>query len=287
MYQLLINVIFYVGLYFLVLILLTIDSTLVIWLIIERIVFITIPLILKSRKPSLNSESVIIYFIYQALASILIITGFINYYIDITPFTFLLGIFIKLGMFPFHLWVIPVLTGCSYRIIFTLLVPVKIPMYLLSDCKRGLLIPVRIFRMVTGIVLAINQTRLLKVIIGSRIGSSGILVSRFQVNIFRLYFLIYSITLLTFLYRLYIFNTTLTFVRLLSFLGVPLFPLFIPKLLLLRKFIEVPFFSGFLLLTFAVSSLYYVKFLPSLAGGEIKWKWIVIFLPASFLPYLL
>ena len=252
----------------------------------ESIVFFTIPLMLRSSKSSLNSESVLIYFIYQAMARILIIVGFISNYMDLTSYTFLLGILIKLGMFPFHLWVIPVLTGCSYRIIFTLLVPVKVPIYLLRDSKRGLLIPVRVLRMITGIILAMNQTKLIKVIIGSRIGSSGILVRSFQVDIFSLYFFIYSLTLLVFLYRIYIENVSLTFVRLLSFLGVPLFPLFIPKLILLRKFIEVPAFSLFLLATFAASSLYYVKFLPRVAERDIRWKWITMFLLVSFLPYL-
>ncbi len=274
-------------LYFLVGLLLTLNSTLVIWLIIEGIIFIRIPLILKSEKNSLNSESVILYFIYQAMARILIITGFIRNYMDLFSPTLRLGIIIKLGIFPFHLWIIPVLTGCSYNIIFTLLIPIKVPIYLLRDLKRGLVLYVRALRIITGIILAINQTTPLKVIIRSRIRTSGLLVRSFTVNIFYLYFLIYSFTLVSFLYSLYTQRPSLTFLRVLSFLGIPLFPLFIPKLILLRKFIEVPLFSIFLLGSFAVSSLYYVKLLPRVAKKDIRWSWIIMFLFVSFIPYWL
>ena len=141
-YQLLIINIFYILLYSLILLLITRNSLFIVWLIMEAIVFFTIPIILSFKKESINSESVVIYFIYQAIASILIISGIIRNYININSYLFIAGVFVKLGIFPFHLWVLPVLSGCSHLIIFTLLIPVKLPIYMLRNRKRNLIITV-------------------------------------------------------------------------------------------------------------------------------------------------
>ena len=169
------------------------------------------------------------------------------------------------------MWVLPVLSGCSHLIIFTLLIPVKLPIYILRNRKRNLIIIVRIIRIIIGIILAINQTKVIKIIIRSRISSSGVLVVSFFFNIFSLYFTIYALTLLFFLQGLYFSDNSIIFIRLISFLGLPFLPIFIPKLLLLRKrLICAPFLSFFLLMIFLVSSLYYVKFLPIVINQKIR-----------------
>ena len=64
-YQLLIINIFYILLYSLILLLITRNSLFIVWLIMEAIVFFTIPIILSFKKESINSESVVIYFFKQ------------------------------------------------------------------------------------------------------------------------------------------------------------------------------------------------------------------------------
>merc|ERR1711963_658361 len=95
----------------------TIRSFFFTWVFVEATVFFTIPLLMFSRsREGINTESVIIYFIYQAVARILIMAG----------------IMVKLGIFPFHVWVLPVLKGCSLWAFLVLLIPVKLPIYNLS-----------------------------------------------------------------------------------------------------------------------------------------------------------
>lgn len=114
-----------------------------------------------------------------------------------------------------------------------------------------------------GIILAINQSSLLKVIAARRISSTGVLLFCLNVDVFNYYFIGYSISILILLYRLSSSNRILLFFGVLSLLGLPLLPLFIPKLtLLVNSSVIFPFFSLFVLIRFIISSLYYVKFLP-------------------------
>merc|ERR1712154_62628 len=55
----------------------TASSFFLIWVFVEATVFFTIPLLaFNGKHETLNTESVIIYFIYQAVARVLIMTGF-------------------------------------------------------------------------------------------------------------------------------------------------------------------------------------------------------------------
>lgn len=241
----------------------TISSFFLIWVFIETTVFFTIPIIANSSRSRYNTESLIIYFIYQAVARILIIAGIIENLGDYNSLLIMIGILVKLGVFPFHVWVLPVLRGCSLQIFFLLLVPIKLPIYLLSEnFIRVLIVPV-IISIIVGIILAINQSSLLKVIAARRISSTGVLLFCLNVDVFNYYFIGYSISILILLYRLSSSNRILLFFGVLSLLGLPLLPLFIPKLtLLVNSSVIFPFFSLFVLIRFIISSLYYVKFLP-------------------------
>merc|ERR1712012_544708 len=92
----------------------TIRSFFFTWVFVEATVFFTIPLLMFSRsREGMGTESVIIYFIYQAVARILIMAGFLRRIIDSSRVLIMVGIIVKLGIFPFHVWVLPVLKGCS------------------------------------------------------------------------------------------------------------------------------------------------------------------------------
>merc|ERR1712002_659454 len=139
--------------------------------------------------------------------------------------------------------------GCSYNIIFTLLIPVKLPVYFLRRhlgiYRRRLILFVSTIRIITGVFLAIVQREPLNIIIRSRIRTSGILVRRVRVGIFNIYYIIYGFTLMIFLYGLYINDRSLIFLRLSSFLGIPLLPIFLPKVFLLIRYTQIPFFFFF------------------------------------------
>ena len=259
------------------------------WVFIEITVFFTIPVISNRVYSSYNTESLIIYFIYQAMARIFIIVGIIQDQSNYSLILITLGILVKLGVFPFHVWVMPVLKGCSLNMFFLLLVPVKLPIYFLRfNFMSDLIFPV-VFTIIIGVILAINQSSLLGVIAARSISSTGILLVSLNVDVFSFYFIGYSLSIGVLLYRVKFNNKGLLFFSILSLLGLPLLPLFFPKLILLvNRSLIIPFFSVFMLLSFIISSLYYVKFIPSniIKLDNKSYVIVSIIILFSFLPIL-
>ena len=235
-----------------------------IWLIIEATVFLTLPLIVMDRpRPNVNTESVIIYFVYQAVARILILCGVMQHIRDMPSLLLISGIMVKLGVVPFHVWVLPVFKGCRLPVFFLLLVPVKLPVYVLRDFWVEDFLPVVLLRTVVGILLAINQSSLLSLIAASRIASTGILLICLKMEMFNRYFAGYASSVGCILYGLNWREGLMLSCGILSLVGLPFLPIFLPKLsLLLFRLSTAPYVAFLILLRFITSSIYYVKFLP-------------------------
>nr|YP_009491830.1 NADH dehydrogenase subunit 2 [Dosinia troscheli]AWI68000.1 NADH dehydrogenase subunit 2 [Dosinia troscheli] len=85
-----------------------------------------------------ESESVMKYFIIQVFGSCFLILGFLmmmNYcFVSVVKFIVLLGILVKLGVFPFHFWVPSVMSGLSWFGCFIVSVIQKVvPLWLVSN----------------------------------------------------------------------------------------------------------------------------------------------------------
>ena len=235
-----------------------------IWLSTEVIVFTIIGLIRKwDKRPRLNTESVIVYFIYQAIARIRILVGIIQWIENFPPMLLVIGVIVKLGVVPFHVWVLPVIKGCNLSAFFTLLVPVKLPIYLIREPWVGdFLLPILV-RVIVGVLLSINQRSLIRLIAASRISSTGLLLMCEKIGVFSSYFVGYSSSLCCVLLGVAYLDCRVTSVGIISLLGLPLLPIFFPKLwLLLGRLRYTPFIRIIILARFMFSSLYYVKFLP-------------------------
>jgi len=221
-------------------------------------------MISERSRPNLNTESVTIFFIYQAVASVRILVGVLQWSEDLTPILLILGLLFKLGVAPFHGWILPVLKGSNLLIFFILTSPVKLPTYLLRDLWVEDFYPLIILRVVVGLVLSVNQRHLLIMIAASRITSTGVLLTCLKAGIFDWYFLRYRISLGFIMYGLRASDHRVVSLGLISLLGLPLFPLFLPKVSLLYFLLHgSPLRAIFLLMVFIASGLYYVKFLIS------------------------
>ena len=133
----------------------------------------------------------VLYFRYQAIAGVFLIAGILGG----SHAVFSLGLLVKLGLFPFHMWVVPVLTACPAWMLFTLLVPLKLPIYLLRGGLEGLCIP----RLAAGAALATAETSPVAVIAARRIMSRGLVVLAKGHALFWLFFVAYAATLAAFL----------------------------------------------------------------------------------------
>jgi len=268
----------------------TASSFFLIWVFVEATVFFTIPLLaFNGKHETLNTESVIIYFIYQAVARVLIMTGFLSTIREGWRGLIILGIMVKLGIFPFHVWVLPVLRGCSSWMFLVLLVPVKFPIYMLCFqwfIDLGFFI---IMRVVIGIILARNQRQVLRLVAARRISSTGILIFSINRDVFFWYFLIYSISLTRLVIGLNSKDNVYVGISLFSLLGLPMLPMFLPKMLLIWHCLEYSWLLGsFLLGRFILSAVYYVKFIPNRIASLVYSNWgkILILNALSFTPLL-
>lgn len=269
---------------------LTASSFFLVWVFVEATVFFTIPLLaFNTKHETLNTESVIIYFVYQAVARVLIIAGFLSTIREGWSGLIMLGIIVKLGIFPFHVWVVPVLRGCSSWMFLALLVPVKFPIYILSYqwfIDLGFFI---IIRVVIGILLARNQTQVLRLVAARRISSTGILIFSINSDVFFWYFLMYSVRLVRLVLGLNNKDNVYVGIRLFSLLGLPMLPIFLPKILLIWHCLEYSWLLGsFLLGRFIISAVYYVKFIPNRMSSLVYSNWgkILLLNVLSFRPLL-
>lgn len=162
--------------------------------------------LLKTRS------SIVLYFRYQAIAGIFLIAGVLRASAPV----FGLGLAVKLGLFPFHLWVVPVLTASPTWLLFTLLVPLKLPIYLLRSGLEIVCLP----SLVVGALLATGESAPVAVVAARRIMARGLIVVAKGHALFSLFFGAYAATLAAFL------DSRTRFIGVLGLIGIPPLPLF-------------------------------------------------------------
>nr|ALK03378.1 NADH dehydrogenase subunit 2 [Lepetodrilus schrolli] len=174
-----------------------------------------IPLIV-SRGMTLEAESAIKYFLVQALgSSILLLGSMTTFNLSLTwetvnsthlwglPFL-IMSLLLKLGAFPFHFWLPPVMAGLSWPMNLVLTTWQKIaPLFLLSAIaqmwaspeKLMLLLIVAGMSGLIGGLGGINQTQIRAIMAYSSIGHIGwmILCMTISEMILKIYFLIYIV----------------------------------------------------------------------------------------------
>lgn len=224
------------------------------------------------------SAPAIKYFFSQRVGSIFLILGawgyhfIIDYRIFFRHLFILRGLFLKLGVFPFHFWVIPVAEELPFLQVGVFLVPLKIlPLTLLTGYINLLQVPIyfyrvvrfRVFSILWGIFLGINRNNIRYALGASSITHRGwFLFATLGYNIVA-YFLFYSVALLLILYAL---NYSLYFscsLALLILAGLPPFRVFFGKLVVLSRLVNLHIPLIFLipaLITSAFRLFYYLKF---------------------------
>jgi len=245
-----------------------------------------IPLIII-RKSNQETEASIKYFLSQALGSILILLGISILYQpiiqNISIWTIITAIFIKLGIAPCHFWYPSVISSLSWINCLILSTWQKLaPLSLLiittrkTQSRTILAITARLNALIGG-VLGINQTHLRPLLAYSSIGHIGWITSILSINKISfciIYFVIYSLIVIPIFFIINIINSktiktiynifkinTITAliiaICLLSLAGIPPLTGFIPKLIIIFKLIETNYIILIFLLIGAYINLYY------------------------------
>nr|YP_009539752.1 NADH dehydrogenase subunit 2 [Tridacna derasa]AYP72638.1 NADH dehydrogenase subunit 2 [Tridacna derasa] len=201
--------------------------------------FGVIPLMLLSgiKKPNnLNeAEAALVYFLFQSMGSMflflsLVLVIFSRFQFAFVWLMFILGVALKLGIFPFHTWVVTVSGLSSWLGILFVLVLMKLaPYWMLSGLGLPLftvivLVVLSCITTMLGSIAACNQSTLRGVLGYSSLSQSGFMMSLSLVNVYYYlwYFMVYSIIMCVLLISCWRKSSALMVMSLLASLsGVP------------------------------------------------------------------
>lgn len=261
------------------------NSWLITWVIIEVNILVFIPLInIKKRK--YQSECALKYFITQATASILIILSLFSLFNSnqITSLTLIIALILKIGVAPLHQWIPAICEGLSWEVILILILPQKVgPLILIYQTLLSELINYKIslFILLTtliGRVGGLINYSLRKIMVYSSITHAGWMLTAIiiNLNLWVNYFIIYTIILLSIIVTFntlkinnlkqifFIDNKILKYILIIIFLsvaGLPPFRGFLAKYLVILaigpstyKILMIP-----LILTTLISLFFYIR----------------------------
>uniref|UniRef100_UPI0030E12BD6 NADH dehydrogenase subunit 2 n=1 Tax=Stenchaetothrips minutus TaxID=3118776 RepID=UPI0030E12BD6 len=260
------------------------SSFLSVWMSMEINLFSMIPLISMNQK-IFSEKSTMMYFLVQSISSsIIIISVIMNLKVMTSTLTTLifLAIFLKLGMFPFHFWMISVLEGLEWMLAFLVMTLQKIiPICVLMLFTHQSLII--IFCLLNSFIVAmsgISMFSMRKILGFSSINHLSLMLIAMVLSkkVFKMYFLIYSfmtfsatktmkILNVNFLFqsmttlKLNKMNNMVNLIIFMSMAGIPPLLGFMPKmftiLMMLKSNMEI---SVFLILIFnTLSTFFYLR----------------------------
>nr|WIM51126.1 NADH dehydrogenase subunit 2 [Extensus latus] len=276
-----------------VMVTLSCNTFLMMWVGLELSLISFIPMM--TMKGISGSESSIKYFIVQSASSCLLILGllFMLMYNSSYEFLILMSLSLKVGLAPFHNWVLSMVDGLDYFLLFILLSVMKIsPIFIISYMTMNFDLMI-LMSLLFGSISGLNQNSIRKIMAFSSIYNLGFIISSIYMNsIWMVYLILYSLVLFMLIYNFmnlslnylnqfivnnFDFKTKFTlWICLLSLGGMP------PMLGFLNKIIIFDFMmfnKNYLILFFMISSSLLVMFfyirisLISLMIFNLNMKW--------------
>lgn len=253
------------------------------WIFLELNTFSFIYILFNNKFNYNSSRSAIIYFIIRFFSTFLILLNFLNYSNIIlieSNFIFNIGLLIKLGVAPFHFWIIQIAKNCSilqFSILITIqkIIPISFLIFLI---QLKIIFPLTIIRLIFLYDL-LNSNSIKSIIISSSIVNNNwiIILCACNYQILLTYFYTYSFIIFQFIYfciKLNIKNLNNIkkkinlFILIFSLIGIPPFLGFYIKLISVFHFINL--FSTILIILILIISIIisyiYLKiiFIPSI-----------------------
>nr|YP_009732535.1 NADH dehydrogenase subunit 2 [Arion vulgaris]QHS71059.1 NADH dehydrogenase subunit 2 [Arion vulgaris] len=248
-----------------------------IWLSLEIMTFSMVVCIFFSNS-LMKAEVSMIYFVVQSISGVLLLVGgtytsLITTNQMMCSFFLVVGLATKLGLFPMHFWVIPMLSMLSYWQIGVLLGPMKIiPLNMLYTVSADstlwfMMMSMSLLSMLCGGILGNIMANFKGVLGASSITHSGWFVLAFMFNLMWMYFWIYYISLFLLLVSMNFLSSEMASWSLLSMSGLPPFLLFLAKAQVIMEFtsyVSTPLLLIFPLGGAIISLFFYLKYVYSL-----------------------
>nr|YP_010626129.1 NADH dehydrogenase subunit 2 [Inocellia hainanica]WBK02953.1 NADH dehydrogenase subunit 2 [Inocellia hainanica] len=279
------------------------------WMGLEINLLSFIPL-MSNTKNIFSTEASLKYFLTQAFASstlvFFILFSFMIYlnYLSLNMnnmlnMFMLSSLFLKLGAAPFHFWFPSVAENLTWMMNLILLTWQKIaPMILISYLNNEFYLQfIAIFSTLIGSIGGLNQTNLRKIMAFSSINHIGWMISSLIMNnnIWKIYFLIYSLLTilmisifmnfnLYFINQIYLMmnfnliNKFLLFMNFLSLGGLPPFLGFLPKWMIINNLILDNYFYLLIIMSLLtlINLFFYLRLaLNSFLLLNMEQKWFI------------
>nr|YP_010528108.1 NADH dehydrogenase subunit 2 [Mycterothrips gongshanensis]UXW64210.1 NADH dehydrogenase subunit 2 [Mycterothrips gongshanensis] len=262
------------------------NSMLGIWMGMEINLFTIIPIMSIDQKKNVE-KSIMMYFLVQGISSSMMLFSILTMYIEqnflnLFIYMFFLSMIMKMGMFPFHFWMLTVLENLPWMMCFILLTIQKIipliSMMMVTQEKSIIILSLinSTFASITGL-----KTFSLRKIMGiSSMNHLSLMLISIMLSkkLFKVYFLIYmissfismkifdlnNINYIHQIMKMFKFNKLENMSILLSFFslaGLPPFLGFMPKMIMIMKMTEmyiiVP--TILILLTNSLATFFYLR----------------------------
>nr|YP_010626155.1 NADH dehydrogenase subunit 2 [Dybowskyia reticulata]WBK02992.1 NADH dehydrogenase subunit 2 [Dybowskyia reticulata] len=274
------------------------------WMGLELNMMAFIPLILNNSSKS-SSEAAMMYFLIQSISSIMLIMmvtmNMIKYLMpkEMINLIMTIAILIKLGAAPFHMWLPEIMCKMEWMKCSILMTWQKIaPLMMLSNINNNtIMINITIIWSIgIGSIGGMNQSSLRKMMGFSSINHLGWLIAiNKSMNLWMMYIMIYSFMIISICYifmnyKMYFMNQINSlslnntekitlFISMLSMGGLPPFIGFMPKWITIQSMIDSKeIILLFIMVMFSIINLmYYMRVMNSMSlsyNSTIKWNMI-------------
>uniref|UniRef100_UPI0030DE0EEE NADH dehydrogenase subunit 2 n=1 Tax=Stenchaetothrips biformis TaxID=1100830 RepID=UPI0030DE0EEE len=251
------------------------------WMSMEINLFSMIP-ILSTNQKNFSEKSTMMYFLIQSISSSIILISIsmnLKFFKNITNFLIYMAIFLKLGMFPFHFWMISVIEGLEWNTAFIIMtiqkiIPISV---LMMFMHQKIIILFCLMSSTVAAISGITMFSMRKILGFSSINHLSMMMISLILSkkVFKMYFLIYS--LMTFsttkhlkLLNINLISQSMTFIKLnktnnlsimilfLSLAGMPPLLGFLPKMITILLMIKSNMmFTTLLILNLNTLSTYF------------------------------
>nr|YP_010882180.1 NADH dehydrogenase subunit 2 [Pulchriphyllium bioculatum]WID87094.1 NADH dehydrogenase subunit 2 [Pulchriphyllium bioculatum] len=291
---------FYSILMLSVLISISANSWLTVWMGMEINLMSFLPLMMK--KKSLHSkESSLTYFLIQTIASMLLLMSLITTTLNMLNMHELMltsALMIKSGVFPFHFWLPKTMEGMYWNECLILMTVQKVIPFMLMSLlikPEPMTMMITIMSVMVGSIGGMNQTSLRKMMAYSSVTNNGWMITAMMISqsTWMIYLMMYSITMLImtnmmkknnnhYINQMTSMNEPLEvsmfmLMNMLSISGLPPMLGFMPKFLVMQSNImqmKLVFMMTITMMTM-ITIYYYLRMMFStmmLTTNEMKWK---------------
>nr|YP_009946934.1 NADH dehydrogenase subunit 2 [Macrostemum floridum]QOH91252.1 NADH dehydrogenase subunit 2 [Macrostemum floridum] len=270
------------------------------WISLEINLMFFIPLIFIKNN-TLNNEFLMKFFFIQLITSMILIMSitFMNLKIHLTLNKFILifnlTLLMKMGVAPFHYWMIQIIEYLNWPSFFILMTWQKIaPMIMIMyTLNLNLMMIMILINCLTGSINGFNQLYMRKMLFFSSINNMGWLLSTLIMNLFMwlIFFSVYFLSMMILIFLIYMTNTNNMnqlfnnnnsinnfniIMLLLSLSGLPPLIGFFPKWMILIFFINMENLIIYLMMIITLLNLYFYLrlFTPILLLATFSTKWI-------------